>query len=187
MVSVLYAQSDSVYKTLPDCDVWDKERDARVWPGNTTVVAHPPCGQWGRLRNFARRDISEKSMAVLAVLAVRKYGGVLEHPKGSLLWRHCRLPAAGQYDAWGGYTMPVLQHWFGHRADKATWLYIVGCPVSSLPPYPLIMGTSPFVVQTKKKTDHRPHLPKKERLATPKPMAEWLLEVARRCGETTNG
>jgi len=32
IVSVLFARPDSVYKTLPDCDVWDKERDALNWP-----------------------------------------------------------------------------------------------------------------------------------------------------------
>jgi hypothetical protein len=187
MVSVLYAESNSVYKMLPNCDVWDKERDARRWQGNEAIVTHPPCGQWGRLRTFARADIDEKSLAVLAVLAVRKYGGVLEHPKGSLLWKHCRLPEPGQYDRWGGYTMPILQQWFGHRAEKATWLYIVGCPVDELPSLPFVLGASEFVVQTKKKTGYRRHLPKKERLSTPRPLAEWLLEVAKRCGQKLNG
>lgn len=33
MVAVLFARADSVYKGLPGCDVWDAERDARLWQG----------------------------------------------------------------------------------------------------------------------------------------------------------
>jgi hypothetical protein len=32
-VAVLFARKDSIYKTMPECDVWDIERDAREWPG----------------------------------------------------------------------------------------------------------------------------------------------------------
>lgn len=32
-VAVLFARSDSYYKSLPGCDVWDAERDARRWLG----------------------------------------------------------------------------------------------------------------------------------------------------------
>ena len=38
-IAVLFARADSVYKTLPDCDVWDIDRDARRWPGGGPVVA----------------------------------------------------------------------------------------------------------------------------------------------------
>jgi len=34
VIAVLFARSDSVYKTIPGCDVWDAERDARRWPAN---------------------------------------------------------------------------------------------------------------------------------------------------------
>ena len=42
-VAVLFARADSIYKTLPGCDVYDIKRDARTWPGGCPVVAHPPC------------------------------------------------------------------------------------------------------------------------------------------------
>ncbi len=29
MIAVLFARKDSIYKSLPECDVWDAERDAR--------------------------------------------------------------------------------------------------------------------------------------------------------------
>lgn len=171
---------DSVYKTLDNVDVWDKERDARNWLGGTPVVAHPPCGQWGRLRQFARVDLEEKSLAVLAVLAVRQNGGVLEHPKGSLLWKHCGLPLPGERDKFGGYTFPVLQQWWGHRAEKATWLYIVGVEPDSLPQVPLVLGEATHVIQTRKTIHHLPHVPKKERHRTPPTFASWLISVAER-------
>lgn len=30
-IAVLFARADSIYKTLPECDVWDATRDARKW------------------------------------------------------------------------------------------------------------------------------------------------------------
>ena len=140
-ISILFARRDSVYKTLPDCDVWDEERDARNWAGGLPVVAHPPCAQWGRLYKFATVNLAVKSLAVLAVRDVRNHGGVLEHPCGSKLWKHCGLPKPGHFDKWGGFTISVLQQWFGHRAEKATWLYICGLRPADLPEMPFVMGT----------------------------------------------
>jgi len=51
--AVLFARADSIYKQL-DCDVWDQERDALRWPGGASIVAHPPCRSWGRLRKLAK-------------------------------------------------------------------------------------------------------------------------------------
>ena len=62
-VAVLFARADSNYKQLPECDVWDAERDARKWPGGCPVVAHPPCRAWGRLRHFAKPRDDEKDLA----------------------------------------------------------------------------------------------------------------------------
>ena len=80
-IAVLFARADSNYKQLPECDVWDAERDARNWPGGCQVVAHPPCRAWGRLRHFAKPRDDEKDLARFAVAQVRKWGGVLEHPE----------------------------------------------------------------------------------------------------------
>ena len=70
-VAVLFARSDSIYKALPGCDVYDIERDARRWPGGAPVVAHPPCRAWGRLRAFAKPRHDEKDLARWAVAQVR--------------------------------------------------------------------------------------------------------------------
>ena len=181
MVAVLFARSDSIYKGFPDVDVFDLERDARNYNGPRPVVAHPPCRAWGRLRHFAKPRSDEKALAYFAVDAVRRFGGVLEHPESSTLWPAADLPLPGAgSDDFGGWTLPVPQYWFGHRAMKRTWLYIVGCAPAQLPPIPLVLGDSPFVVQSRKRDDHRPHISKAEREATPLPFAEWLLTVAAR-------
>lgn len=191
-VAVLFARADSIYKTMPGCDVWDAERDARRWQGGAPVVAHPPCRAWGVLRALANPRPDEKALALFAVEQVRRFGGVLEHPAGSTLWREAGLPEPGERDAWGGWTLVVHQHWWGHRAEKATRLYIVGCAPAELPEIPLVLGEATHVVASSgrrrdggrlRKGDRgwRPEITKAEREHTPPALAEWLCETARRC------
>ncbi|HEY4358266.1 MAG TPA: hypothetical protein VGN16_21145 [Acidobacteriaceae bacterium] len=180
-VAILFARRDSVYKTLENCDVWDEERDARNWVGGSPVVAHPPCAQWGNLYKFATPNPAIKA---LAVLAVRRNGGVLEHPRGSKLWKHCRLPRPGQIDRWGGFTLPILQQWFGHRAEKATWLYICGVSPHLLPEMPFVLGKASHVITRSRGCRKWPETTKAERERTPSMLAEWLVEVARRTAAT---
>ena len=80
--------------------------------------------------------------------------------------------------------MPVHQHWWGHRAEKATWLYIVGCDPSCIPSIPYRMDEPTHVVQSRKRENYRPHITKAEREHTPPDLAVWLVEVAKRCGQT---
>lgn len=139
-VAVLFARKDSNYKQLPDVEVYDIERDARTYDGPFPVVAHPPCRGWGRLRRFAKVRPDERNLARLAVALVREFGGVLEHPEGSKLWPSQLLPLPGQTDSYGGWTMAIPQHWFGHRAEKMTLLYIVGLKPTEVPPLPMCLG-----------------------------------------------
>jgi len=180
-VVVLFARSDSIYKTLPGCDVWDIDRDAANYRGNSPVVAHPPCRAWGQLRYFARPLPGEKELAIWAVGIVRANGGVLEHPARSTLWKTAQLPEPGERDEWGGWTMAVPQFWWGHRANKSTRLYIVGCEPRAIPTVPLVLGEAPCVIQSRKRQDYRPHTKRAEREATPKDFAIWLVSLARRC------
>jgi len=184
-VAVLFARSDSVYKALPGCDVWDIERDARRWRGGGAAVAHPPCRAWGKLRQFAKPRDDEKELAVWAVVQVRRWGGVLEHPAESLLWAHCGLPAPGRSpDAFGGWTAQVRQCDWGHKAEKLTWLYIVGCHPDDLPPLPA-RGEATGVIKPQRGVPRTLKIvTKTEREATPQPLAEWLVELARRCRVT---
>lgn len=186
-VAVLFARADSNYKQIPGCDVWDIERDARRWEGNCPVVAHPPCRAWGRLRHMANPRPDEKQLAHFAVANIQKFGGVLEHPAYSTLWKAASLPLPGERDQFGGWTLPILQFWWGHRAAKATWLYIVGCSPATLPDIPLVLGEAPCVVGTSGRRKDgtrladRPEISKAEREHTPQALAEWLVELARRC------
>lgn len=178
-VAVLFARSDSIYKTLPECDVYDIDRDARTYRGTLPVIAHPPCRGWGRLRHFAKPRPDEKALALYAVQQVRARGGVLEHPEYSTLWEAADLPLPGEgSDEWGGWTLPVPQFWFGHRAMKWTWLYIVGVLPADIPDIPLILGDSPCVIAQSKKTKTRPEVSRAEREATPAPFARFLIQLA---------
>lgn len=187
MIPILFARKDSIYKTLPDCDVWDIERNALNWQGGCPAVAHPPCRAWGGLSHMAKPREGEKELAIWAVQKIRRWGGVLEHPKRSALWDFLGLPRPGEKpDEFGGYSILVNQRWWGHRAEKATLLYIVGCAVSNLPVFPLVLGKAEYIVGTSgRRCDgyrkaHR-EISKKEREATPLAFAEFLCEIARRC------
>ena len=191
-VAALFVRANSIYKTMPAVDAWDAERDARAWPGGVPVVAHPPCRSWGTLRHMAKPRPDEKELAVWAVAQVRKFGGVLEHPKRSTLWPHCGLPAIGERDRFGGWTLPIFQSSFGHRAEKATLLYIVGCPPAQIPAMPIVLGEASHVIapsgrnragERRRKGDPgwRPECGKAEREHTPAELAHWLVSLARRC------
>lgn len=188
MVTILFARRDSVYKALPNCDVWDVDRDALTWRGGTPVVAHPPCRIWGRLSAFAKAPESEKMTAFFAVNAVRRWGGVLEHPAYSKLWKAAGLPLPGSVDDWGGFTISVPQFWWGHRAEKWTWLYICGLRPAFVPGVPFRLGDAPCVIaQSRRRQDlrWRPEVSKAEREHTPRDFAVWLIELARMSKKTT--
>jgi hypothetical protein len=184
MVSVLYVRGDSVYKKLGDqldIDCWDKIRDARKWPGGNPCIAHPPCAQWGRLRQLAMNNIELKNLSILAVSQVRQNGGVLEHPSKSTLWKQCDLPLPGSIDEFGGYTLSVDQHWWGYPAEKKTFLYIIGVREKDLPPIPLSLDAITHCIDTNKRGAKRnlKYLSKTKRDATTYTLALWLIEVCK--------
>lgn len=194
-VAVLFARRDSIYKTLPGVEVYDMERDARTYDGPWPVVAHPPCRAWGRLRHMASPNPEERNLARLAVALVREFGGVLEHPAASKLWPAQRLPAAhgACRDQFGGWTLGITQHWWGHKATKKTLLYIVGCSPNDIPALPeLRLGDGTHVVaQDGRRADgsrwakddprKRPECTKPEREHTPLDLGLWLVALAERC------
>jgi hypothetical protein len=73
-----------------------------------------------------------------ALEAVRRYGGVLEHPEASHAWSTFGLNAPPRSGGWitadfhGGWTCCVEQGHYGHRARKATWLYANGVGLPEL-------------------------------------------------------
>lgn len=136
MIAALYVQTGGTYYGLDGVDPWDEERDARRYDGPWPVVAHPPCSRWCQLApvNQARWGAmigEDEGCFDAALRAVRKYGGVLEHPAYSIAWQRFNLPAPRR-GGWTqslsdpGMTTEVSQSAYGHAARKRTWLYTVG-------------------------------------------------------------
>ncbi len=144
MIAALFVEAKGVYAGLPGVEPWDKQRDARTYPGAHRVVAHPPCERWGRYwggapSTWPRLKLGDDGGCFASALAsVRRWGGVLEHPEGSHAWRAFNLnvpPRAGGWvmaDWEGGWTCCIEQGHYGHRARKATWLYANGVELPSL-------------------------------------------------------
>lgn len=144
MVAALFVETNGCYFGLPNVEPWDRERDARCYAGPHPVVAHPPCERWGRYwggspATWPRLTLGDDNGCFAAALAaVRKFGGVLEHPEGSHAWRRFELNLPPRKGGWvvadwqGGWTCCVEQGAYGHRARKATWLYAHGVELPSL-------------------------------------------------------
>jgi hypothetical protein len=184
-VAALFVRADSHYKTIAGVDAFDMARDARTYDGPWPVVAHPPCRAWASLRNHAKPRPDERNLARLAVALVREFGGVLEHPWRSTLWDAQSLPDVGQRDSYGGFTLVIDQNWWGHRAQKRTRLYVVGCKPAEVPPLPLVLGEATHTVglwSGRDKATCRPSIAKHEYEHTPPELAEWLVSLARICG-----
>lgn len=142
-VAALYVQSGGVYCGLDGVDPWGlPERDAREYDGPHPVVAHPPCSRWCRLAALVEARWGHKrgddgGCFESALAAVRRWGGVLEHPAYSRAWDAFGLPEPPSHGGWvrglcGGWSCYVEQGRYGHRAKKATWLYAYGTELPSL-------------------------------------------------------
>lgn len=139
MIAALYVERDGCYYGLPGVDAWDESRDARLYAGPWSVVAHPPCQRWGKfwagqplhikLTGERKTKGDDGGCFVAALAAVRKWGGVLEHPEGSHAWAHFGLNKPPREGGWiaadfhGGWTCCIEQRGYGHYARKPTWLY----------------------------------------------------------------
>ena len=166
------------YAALPGVAAYGAEEDATTYAGPDPVVAHPPCGHWG---NYSARAHDDGRTGPVAVDQVRTWGGVLEHPRRSKLWRAMGMPKPGEPpDAWGGYTIEVSQHWWGHPAEKRTWLYIVGVPPNRIPPLPEQVPPPPSRVEGRVSRGVIERMAKSKRHLTPPSFAAWLVELARR-------
>jgi hypothetical protein len=147
-VAALFVQDGGAYFGLPGVDPWPEARDARRYAGPWPVVAHPPCQRWGKFwagqplwikRTGERKKKGDDGGCFAAALdAVRRYGGVLEHPWGSHAWAHFGLNVPPRSGGWiaadfhGGWTCCVEQGRYGHYARKPTLLYSVGCDLPEL-------------------------------------------------------
>jgi hypothetical protein len=109
-LAALFVRRDSPYWAIPGVDCWDAERDAWHYDGPHPVIAHPPCGPWGKYWHRCHQD---PAAGLFAIEMVERYGGVAENPLSSRLFVCANvLPDA-----------PLLQSRFGHPAHKPTLLY----------------------------------------------------------------
>lgn len=191
MIAALFVQSRGAYFNDPRFDPWDEPRDARKYQGPWPVIAHPPCQRWGRLgfANWRRyggehnRPGNDGGCFASALASVRKYGGVLEHPAGTMAWPAFCIPRPPSI-GWGRvsareWVCEVWQSAYGHRANKATWLFYV----SDYAPFNLNWsrpaGTHWVGFQNRrKKSKSKPTLSKKEANMTPAPFKELLYRLS---------
>lgn len=211
-VAALFVHPRGPYQGLEGVDPWDQKRDARLYQGPHPVVAHPPCSRWCRLAGLVQARWGhaiggDDGCFASALASVRRWGGVLEHPAGSLAWTCFGLPAPDKRGGWqrtlcGGWVCHVEQWHYGHLAKKSTWLYVHGV---GRPPE-LRWGMTPDNAVTAYVTDgggdatrrgrrppalvsycgnkissgeKRPRLTKKQAAATPPAFRDVLLEIAR--------
>ena len=201
-VAALYVQTDGCYYGLDDVDPWDEARDARKYDGPWPVVAHPPCARWGSYwyggpawvaRGNPRKKLGDDDGCFAAALAaVRKFGGVLEHPAYSHAWDRFALNRPPNRGGWsgadfdGGWTCRVEQGHYGHKARKATWLYACGFEPPSLK-WGMSDATAAWAAEGRSdrsisrsiKDGVCVLLSHRERAATPEPFRDLLLDMAR--------
>lgn len=191
MIAALFVDPHGPYFGRDDVDPWDETRDARLYDGPHPVVAHPPCFLWVNLAavNWKRyqRELpawypggTDGGCFASALAAVRKYGGVLEHPANTWAWSHfdLRRPTAIGWQRcvpWEDeeYVCEVWQSAYGHRARKRTWLFYKGAPPARLD-WSRPSGTAQVGWFDRKK----PTLSKREASRTPPAFASMLLDLA---------
>lgn len=194
-VAALYVDPKGPYPGLRRVECWDEGRDARRYRGPHPVVAHPPCQRWGNLArvNFERyggahnRPGNDGGCFRKALVAVRQFGGVLEHPAGSHAWAaHGLLPPAPG----GGWQLArltegcplvewvceVWQSAYEHPARKKTWLVLC----SATEPFELRWAQREGTHQIGWFDRNKPVLGKRAAALTPLPFARTLVRLARR-------
>ncbi len=190
-IAALFVQPDGCYSSLPFVDAWPQERDARKYNGSLPVVAHPPCQLWGALAfvNFARyggehnRPGNDQGCFAAALASIRRCGGVLEHPARSKAFSaHGLITPAGmgwQMTIDGGWVCEVWQSAYGHRANKATWLYYFGHQPPPDLAWERITGSHQIGFQDHRgKAANKPTLSKREANATPERFRDALIQMA---------
>jgi hypothetical protein len=183
-VAALYVHRDSIYKSMPGVECWDEDRDAMTYRHVMPIVAHPPCRLWASLRHQSTADPVERLCATHAIGILFRCGGVLEHPKASMIWPYVE---EGRHDGNTWMTEIRMFDW-GFPAIKRTILAVHGCPPCDWPDMPLRLEQCFHRIGGARR-NKRGKLPPSiqygrsshKRAETPLLLAEWMVEVARRC------
>ena len=189
-VALLFVQPDGCYSGWPWIDTWDEARDAKKYTGTLPVVAHPPCQLWGAMAavNFARwggehnKPGNDGGCFESALGNVNRCGGVLEHPAKTRAWKAYGLdkPITEGWQRSGlGWVCEVWQSAYGHRANKATWLYYNGKRRPMEIRWERPVGTHQIGFHDQRgKARNKPTLSKRDANATPLQFRDELLRLA---------
>lgn len=201
-VSALFVDPNGPYPRLL-LDTWAEGRDARAYANsgpNNPVVCHPPCQLW---TNFAAVNYKRYGKDIpawypgggddrfwYALQAVRRFGGVLEHPAFSHAWPHYGLERPRKGGGWAQYGFPgtyppqpywvceVYQSAYGHKARKKTWLLYSSPMENPKAPFELNWERKPGTHQCGWFDRNKPTLGKAEASRTPMPFAVELIRLA---------
>jgi len=190
VIAALFVETGGCYFGLDGVDPWDESRDARLYSGPYSAVAHPPCHLWVNLaavnwKRYGRQKPAwyeggdDGGCFSSALASVRKFGGVLEHPGGSHAWESFGLQRPCRSDSWtpagaNEWTCEVWQSAYGHKARKRTWLLYVG---DRLPPH-MDWARKPGSHQVGWFDRKKQTLSKKDALRTPVAFRDALLRLA---------
>jgi hypothetical protein len=192
LVAALFVSRRGPYWGRHDVDARDVARNAKRYRGHLPVVAHPPCARWCRMARLVEARYGyevgkDGGSFAFALRALRRCGGVLEHPAWSMAWAANGLIAPPQR-GWartidGTWVCEVSQAAYGHRARKLTWLAYVG----TNPPEVLDWSRPQWtgVVSGLRNNCGRPLSQRvwpAEASRTPTALAEALIALARNCG-----
>jgi len=158
-------------------EIYDRNRDARTFPGGMPVIAHPPCRSWSAYcAHQAKPEPGEKELGLWCCEQLRTWGGVLEHPAHSRLFAAADLPKPGEPERDGLWSIAVLQAYWGDTRRKATWLCFSGVEKSAI--------VIPFCLRASDFGDRRRWqvMSHQQRSATVPAFSAWLVEAARCVG-----
>lgn len=110
LLPILCVDDSSNYFYIPNLDLYTKDRNAFNYNGDTMLICHPPCAQWSKLNGLAHVNNLEKNLGPFCIELVNKYGGIVEHPVGSSLFKYCGVKIKN--------IISVNQSWWGFPAQK---------------------------------------------------------------------
>jgi hypothetical protein len=194
-VAALFVQTNGVYFGLPGVDPWDEARDARKYLGPHPVVAHPPCSRWCKPlakvneTRYGHKIGDDGGCFSHALMMVKSFGGVLEHPAHSYAWDRFCLPEPrrGEWrrgDRWQWVT-EVSQSAYGHPARKKTWLFYQGRTAPPALDWSDPKGTH-LTSWLQRTSRVAPRLSKKEAIKTPPAFRDLLISLARHAQVATS-
>lgn len=112
-VAALFVAHSGPYFKMDGVECWGVA--AEMYDGPHPIIAHPPCGPWGKCRTLCKYQKAQHGIE--AIELVHRWCGVVEQPAGSTLFRDHGRP--------GHIIEEVDQYDWGHKIRKPTLLYWV--------------------------------------------------------------